>query len=164
MSVNAVKPMEIEPVKKSEFKTYIMKKLMGMLVVFVLFVTLGYSQQKKERASKINDFTPEQIATLKSKKMALQLDLNENQQQEAFKLFKSFAENRKNNFKSLKKEKWPLLTSDEKFKLKSEQLDHQIAQKKALQKILSKEQFEKWEKSTKMCKHYKKHNRRSNKK
>lgn len=124
-----------------------MKNLTGILVISLLLATTGYSQQKRDRAHRVSDFSPEQIATIKSKKMTLHLDLNENQQQEVFKLFKDCAEESKNARTNFKKEKGTSLSSDEKFKLKNAKLDRKIAHKKALQKILTKEQFQKWENS-----------------
>ena len=102
------------------------------------------AQEKKERTEPLK---PEQRVELRVKQMDLALDLNDKQQKEISKLMldrakkgEQFRAQRKANKEAGKK-----LTSDEKFALKSKALDERIAMKDEMKKILSAEQFAKWE-------------------
>lgn len=92
------------------------------------------------------DFTPEQIATLRVKELTLMLDLNEKQQTQVEQLELEIAKDRiakRDSDKKPGKE----LTDDERYELRTEKLDKQIAHKNSMRGILNKEQFEKWEKA-----------------
>ncbi len=95
------------------------------------------------------DFTPEQVAELKTKKMTLALDLSEAQQQEVEQLELERANNRiakMEERKALKNEgKRSKEDSDSRFEHLNERLDQQIAYKAQIKEILSAEQFSKWE-------------------
>ena len=108
---------------------------------------------KKERRDKFKNFTAEEIATLQTKKMTLALDLSETQKNDIYSLNLEAAKDRKAKMKAREaqkgKEKKTELSKDERYQLANERLDKQIAHKKALKNILSKEQFEKWEQAQK---------------
>ena len=108
---------------------------------------------KKERRDKFKDFTAEEIATLQTKKMTLALDLSEAQKDDVYKLNLEAAKERKEKMKAREAQKAEgkktELSKDERYQLANERLDKQIAHKKALKSILSKEQFEKWEQAQK---------------
>ena len=106
-----------------------MKKVILILVLFIGFNTIA---QKRE----IKEINPEQFATLSTKRMTLDLDLNESQQTKIYQLNLENANARK-------------MTSDDRFVMQNKMLDHQIAQKKKMKSILTNEQFEKWEKMSK---------------
>ena len=91
------------------------------------------------------DFTPEQFAELQTKKLTLELNLDEKQQAKVFDLELIATKNREAH----KTEKGPReeMTDEEKFERQSARLDAQIEYKDAMKSILSKDQFEKWEKS-----------------
>lgn len=119
------------------------------MLVFIMFSTVVLSAQEtntEKRKSKAN-FTPEQRAELRSKKMTLELDLSESQQNQVQQLFLKSEKNRvsADKLSSVK-------TSNEKFQAKSARLDNRITFKKELKSILSKGQFEKWENSKKRVK------------
>jgi periplasmic protein CpxP/Spy len=121
-----------------------MKKVIAVLV---LFVGLNTMAQKREN----RDLNPEQIATLTTKKMTLDLDLNESQQSKIYELQLENAKSRMTKMEAHKKakensESMKKLSSEERFAKKTEMLDHQIAQKKKMKAILNADQFEKWEK------------------
>ena len=121
-----------------------MKKVIAVLV---LFVGLNTMAQKREN----RDLNPEQIATLTTKKMTLDLDLNESQQSKIYELQLENAKSRMTKMEAHKKakensERMKKLSSEERFAKKTEMLDHQIAQKKKMKAILNADQFEKWEK------------------
>lgn len=106
-------------------------------------------EAKKERIHKQMNFTPEEIATLQTKKMVLRLDLTEDQQREIHKINLTNAKERKAKMEAHKKmregnnEEKP--SKEDRFKMMNERLDRQIANKKDMKRILSKEQFEKFE-------------------
>jgi len=107
-------------------------------------------RDKQERTQRFKDFTPEQIAKLQTKKMALKLDLTEAQQRDIKKINLANAKERKakrEEFK-LKREKNndEKLSKEERFNFMNGRLDKQISNKKEMKRILSKEQFEKFEK------------------
>jgi hypothetical protein len=132
-----------------------MKKLVGLLVImFVLTSTInaqGNGNRGNQMKGKQSNFTPEQIATLQVKKMNLQLDLNQSQQDAIFKLQKNQAMVRQAMQKSIQEKRLngTVLTNEEKFQLKSSRLDRMEQHKLAMQKILTPEQFTKWETNTK---------------
>ncbi len=109
--------------------------------------------EHKENVHKFNDFSPEQIAILQTKKMTLHLDLTEMQQREIQKINLANAIERKAKMETRKKMKESNASEkpsiEERFNMMSERLDNQIARKKQMQAILSKEQFEKLEKDVK---------------
>ncbi len=131
-----------------------MKKLAGLLsIILLLSMTMEGQERKerKERHRKGADLTTEQMATLKTKKMTLFLDLDQNQQKEIYNLLKEQTELRQSKmaaFKEKRKEGVEL-TSDDKFQMQNDQLDQQIKNKAAMKNLLSKEQFEKFEKASK---------------
>jgi len=128
-----------------------MKKLVGLTVIVLLFSLTISAQQKQERSHRESDFTPEQKATLMAKKMTLALDLDKNQETAVYKLMMENAEERQAAMAEMKKRKesGTKPTNDEKFDMQNNRLDKMIAHKAAMKKILSEEQFAKWEKSMK---------------
>ena len=132
-----------------------MKKL---IFVFVVLITMNTQAQDGKREFKegeneekrafLKDLTPEETATLKTKRMTLHLDLTDAQQRqiekinlENSKLIKSKREGRK--YIDSKP------TKEERLKMMNERLDQQIATKKKVKSILNEGQYEKWEKSMK---------------
>lgn len=79
--------------------------------------------------------------------MALELDLNDNQQKQILNLNKKFADRKGKENEKIKgiKESGKTLTSDEKFKLQNERLDLQLEYQSEIKKILNEEQFKKWQ-------------------
>lgn len=125
---------------------------MKKLITLALIATIGlssYAQEKKERQGRhegnpMEKFTPEQRNELMLKKMTLELDLNANQQKEMSKLIAEQNAKREAHLKD-RKAKTEKPTSDEIFAMKSKMLDEQIAMKDKMKKILSPEQFKKWD-------------------
>ncbi len=120
------------------------------------------TESRKEMRQKMKDLTPEQVASLKTKKMTLQLDLTETQQAKVEELQLEIAKKRKEHFENRKDRKE--LTSDELFEKRSEMLDGKIALKAKMKSILTEEQYQKWEKGLRgkhkrMRKHTKKEGR-----
>ncbi|MDX1364435.1 MAG: DUF4890 domain-containing protein [Arenibacter latericius] len=122
-----------------------MKKLIFTVLLMIGFTAFAQNDHRKG----MMDMSPEQVATLQTKKMTLALGLNDAQQAQIQKLNVENATLRMEKMKEMraKKESGEMkkLTSEERYALRSERLDHQIAQNQQLQKILTKDQFEKWE-------------------
>lgn len=138
-----------------------MKKI---LVIAIALVSLhGYAQERqrehrndirKERSQIKEKLTPEQAATLKTKQMALRLDLSDAQQKEIYKINLANAKERQAKMEAAKKmkEKGEKPSKENRYERMNERLDKQLAQKKKLKSILTQEQFEKLEKGVKQKK------------
>ena len=128
-----------------------MKRIVGFTVIVLLISFSISAQQKQERNRKGSDFTPEQNATLMAKKMTLALDLDENQQKEVFTLMKQHMTEREVKMTEIKKQKenGTEFTSKQRFEMQHSMLDKQIQHKTAMKTILSKDQFDQWEKTMK---------------
>ncbi|KOS07875.1 hypothetical protein AM493_18780 [Flavobacterium akiainvivens] len=115
-------------------------------------------------------FTPEQRAELRAKKLTLQLDLTDKQQTELQKVFTTQAKERQTAMEQHKanREAGKKLSPDERFAMQNRKLENQISAKRELKKILTEDQFAKFEKMkhkrhekiTKRAKKMKKHHRR----
>lgn len=110
-------------------------------------------KEKKEMRTKkgnhfMKDLTPEQMAELQTKKLTLALDLSSSQQQQILALNTATAKDRKQKMEArkAKMEKKEKPTADEKYAMLNERMDAKIAHKQKMKQILSKEQYEKWEK------------------
>jgi len=127
-----------------------MKKILFAMLLFVGLTALAQPGDKEKRANHMQDLTPEQMATLQTKKMTLQLDLTSEQQDKIMAINLENAKMRKAKMaerKAMKKDedaKKP--TSEERYARANEALDRKIAQKAEMKRILSDQQFEKWEK------------------
>lgn len=106
-------------------------------------------QDKKERAERMSEYSPEEIAELQTKQMTLQLDLTEAQQKQIMALNVENAKSRKAFMEERKKvmengdRKEP--SKEERLKMKNDMLDKKIAVKKQMKEILNAEQYKKWE-------------------
>lgn len=124
----------------------------NILFVFLLATSLVAFGQNGKRKMKVDkEFTPEQQAILKTKKMVLALDLNESQQSQVLALHKNWIQEKsttKAAHKSLTTEE---MTSDQKFEMMNARLDTKIDHQQELKKVLNKDQYELWKESiTKM--------------
>jgi len=131
-----------------------MKNLATILAFVFAFTFTTQAQKQKKRSHKRPQLTIEQHTNLAIKKITLDLDLSENQQNKIKPLIaakmterKAFMEKRKEARKERKKP-----TADEVYALKSKVLDNQIAMRNSMKEILNKEQFEKFEKMQKVRK------------
>ncbi len=128
-----------------------MKKVIITVILLAGFTTMA---QKGERGARdgrggMQDLSSEQMATLQTKKMTLALDLTQKQQEQIKSLQLEKAKRRKAKMeegeaqKEAGEAKKP--TSEERFTKMNGRLDRQIAQKAEMKKILSDEQYKKWE-------------------
>ncbi len=125
-----------------------MKKLVIVALLLSGLTAMAQKEERKDRQNSKKDLTPEQMATLQTKKMTLALDLSDAQQAKMKTLFASNAAERKAKMEAHKarKESGEKMTSEEHYKMQNERLDHQIAQKKEMKALLNEDQFAKWEK------------------
>ncbi|MCK0157937.1 hypothetical protein MWU65_12140 [Cellulophaga sp. F20128] len=108
----------------------------------------------KMRKAHMANFSPEQLATLQTKKMTLALDLTAAQQSKVQKLNEANAKLRQEKIKEFKAKKEDTqLSSEERYKRASSILDHKIAQKQEMKKILSEDQYDTWLKQNKGREH-----------
>lgn len=131
-----------------------MKKL--LIIALALFALQVTAQDKKEnrkelRKEKMEHFKsmdPAEKAKLQTKRMTLALDLTQEQQDKVEKLNLKNAELRKAGMEKRMalKEANKKLSKDERLKASNAKLDHEIATKKEMEAILTKEQFEKYTK------------------
>lgn len=140
-----------------------MKKLITAVLIAAISIT-GFAQEKHEsheknekhdckmhEGHKMEKFTPEQRNQLMLKKMTLELDLNSTQQKEMSKIISDQSAKKEAHMKKMKEkmDKKEEPTSDEIFEMKSKMLDDKIEMKEKMKKILTPEQYKKWEKSKK---------------
>jgi hypothetical protein len=128
-----------------------MKKVIA--IAFISLSFLANAQEKKQRANKMQDYSPEEMAQIQTKQMTLDLDLTEAQQKQVQQINLENAQERKAKYearenvsKSSEKER---PSDEERLKMKNEQLDRQIEMKKKMKSILNEDQFKKWEEISK---------------
>ena len=133
-----------------------MKKVLLIAVALVaLQVTAqerkeGPNKERGDKMERFKDMTPEEMATLQTKKMTLHLDLNEAQQREIQELNLQNATERKANMEAHKalKESGNMQkpSKEDRLKMMNERLDNQITRKAKMKTILNADQYSKWEK------------------
>ena len=123
-----------------------MRKL-TIITVFLFGISLT-AQRHEGKRNGMQDLTPQQVATLQTKKMTLALDLDETQQKEVASLLSEKAALRKTKLeeRSIKRSEETRPTKEERFAMQNEHLDQQIAHKAEMKKILTEKQFTRWEK------------------
>ena len=119
---------------------------MKTALLSILLVTglMGYSQRGPHHAG-MKDMSADQVASIKTKKLTLALDLSEKQQQEIQEIHLEQAmERQTRREEGRNRDSKP--DADERYAMINERLDRQIEMKEKMKGILGKEQFEKWEK------------------
>ncbi len=126
-----------------------MKKVIIAIVLLAGGITFAQKGEKGSR-ERMKDLSPEQMATLQTKKATLALDLTKAQQTQMKAFFTEEAEKRKAKMEARKAQKESgekkALTSEERYAKANKRLDYQLAQKEKLAAILSDVQMAKWEK------------------
>lgn len=122
-----------------------MKKL--MLIALALLALQVNAQDNRpgyngERGSKMKDVSPEESANLKAKRMTLNLDLSEKQQDQVYQLFLKNEKERQ----EMREARQAQTERPSKEEMESVRLDKQIEMKKQMKGILTQEQYTKWEK------------------
>ncbi|MFT6370107.1 MAG: hypothetical protein ACJAWH_001190 [Maribacter sp.] len=123
-----------------------MKKL-ALIAVLLSGVYLT-AQRHEGKRNGMKDLNPKQIATLETKIMTLVLDLDKNQQKEVEWILLANAKLKKTKLeqRKLKRDEGTKPTKEQRFAMQNEHLDHMIVQKAEMKKLLTDEQFSKWEK------------------
>ena len=125
-----------------------MKKLALIVLLVVGLSTYAQEGKKQERQGAERErLSPEQRNQLQLKKMTLDLNLNESQQKEIAKILEEQSAKRQADMATFKanKDKGVKPTAEERFAMKNKKLDEAIAVKAKVQKVLTPEQFKKWE-------------------
>ena len=129
-----------------------MKKLIFIALAFIAVQATAQQRNDRpnrpqgERMERFKDMTPEEMATLQTKKMALQMDLTESQQKEIQKINLENAKERKARMEARRNSgNMRNLSKEERLKIANERLDRQIEMKAKMKKILNEEQYAKWE-------------------
>jgi periplasmic protein CpxP/Spy len=139
-----------------------MKKLIIIAIALISIQGIAQEERKerpnrKEMAQKMSDLTPEETASLRTKKMTLHLDLNKSQQAEVYKLNLENANMRKNMMETRKAKmqsgSMEKPTKEQRLAMENAKLDHQIAMKAKMKTILNNDQYVKWEKSLEKMAH-----------
>lgn len=125
-----------------------MKKLFILALLVVGMTSFAQERKVRSERAKMEQMTPEQRNQLHLKKMTLELDLNASQQKEMSTVIAEQSTKREARMaerKATKDSAKKQLTSDELFAKKSQMLDEQIVMKGKMKKILSADQYKKWD-------------------
>lgn len=123
-----------------------MKKIISITAIVILFSLTITAQGNQRGINQKSNLTSEQRVDLQTKKMALKLDLDVNQQKEVKKiLLKSADERNKIRDEFRQKKQSGELTADERFTFENNRLERQMVHKTEMKNILTKDQFLKWE-------------------
>ena len=125
-----------------------MKKLFIAALLVVGMTSFAQERKARPERAQMEQMTPEQRNQLHLKKMTLELDLNASQQKEMSKIIAEQSAKREARMTERKASKDSVkkqLTADELFAKKSKMLDEQIVMKERIKKILSADQYKKWD-------------------
>jgi len=133
-----------------------------LVVALIVLMTISIQAQESINDAKkeshgnkhkefMQDLTPEEAATLRTKKMTLQLDLTESQQREIKKINLEMAQERSTKREERKKKmeqaKVQRPSKEERLSMMNNRLNKQIETKKKMKGVLNEKQYGKWEKS-----------------
>ena len=140
-----------------------MKKLILTLTLLTGVLLTAQEMRPRKHHHKQDDLTVEQRATLQTKRLALALDLTENQQKQVQKLKLEQEELRQSKRAEMKAKREANdekgISKEERYKHELERLDHMISFKAEMKSILNQSQYEKWER----MQHHKRKQTRSRK-
>ena len=125
-----------------------MKKLFIVALLVVGMTSFAQERKATTERAQMEQMTLEQRNQLHLKKMTLELDLNASQQKEMSKVIAEQSAKREAKMaerKATKDVAKKQLTADERFAKKNQMLDEQIVMKERMKKILSADQYKKWE-------------------
>jgi len=125
-----------------------MKNVMLICSLFLVFVANAQRQggmdKKNSQERVMKDATPEEMATLRSKKLTLDFDLSQAQQSQVKAIELGRAKTAKARMAARKDKN--TLTKAEVVTLKNDRLDAAIAYKREMKAVLNTTQYERWEK------------------
>ncbi len=126
-----------------------MKRLILAVVLLSGFLLTAQEGDRYRHKMGAGDMTPEQLATLKTKKLTLALDLTEAQQQAVQKItLEQVQLQRAKRSEMLEKRKADAESrpsKEERYQHQLDRLDEMIAHKANMKEVLTEAQFEKWE-------------------
>ena len=124
-----------------------MKKVLVILIVFVGFSAMAQKKRPHQpRKQLLESLDAEQIATLRTKKMTLALDLNQEQFEEVLQLNiaeATFHKEKRETRKATADDSKPS-TASERFNMANARLNRQIAMQQQLKDILTDDQYTLW--------------------
>ncbi|MGB1370950.1 MAG: hypothetical protein ACPH8A_04610 [Flavobacteriaceae bacterium] len=124
-----------------------MRTILSILFLLISFSATAQPNQngmkRQKRMENMKNMTPEQQATLWSKKMTLELELNPSQQEQLYTLILEKARQHKMHKKNRLKEN---PSDEERFQMQVNMLDEKIKMRNAMKSILNPDQYEKWKK------------------
>ena len=132
-----------------------MKNLIAIVALFVSVTALAQEAPHMERMKKMMDATPEEMADIQTKRLTLDLVLDDKQQKEIYNLELANAKERKAKWqeRAAKIKEGEKPTEAEREAMRAERkknysamLESQIAHQEKMKEILSEEQFDKWRK------------------
>ncbi len=137
-----------------------MKKVILLGLLMIGFIGQAQNERGENgHRGNLEDLSPEQMATLQTKRMTLALDLNEAQQKQLQKINLDQVTSRKEKMDEMKAKKesgeMTKPTSEERYAMQTARIDKQIAHKAQMKQLLSKEQYVKWEKMQQRKGHHK---------
>lgn len=124
-----------------------MKRVVSLCVMVLLVASMSAQEKRKMHAREnFENATPEQLAELKTKKMALDLDLNEKQQKEIYALNLEESKKQKEMFEARQKMKESGERPDktDRMAMMNEHLDKQLEVQNKMKGILNEAQYAKW--------------------
>src|SRR5690606_5117364 len=131
-----------------------MKKLCIIAIAFITLQATAQDQKPtltKAKVERMNsDMSPEDIAQIQTKKMTLELDLDESQQKKVNALLLEEEKARVEKKAAYRKMKEDAdtkaaITKEDRVKMMNERLDKQIEMKAKMKTILNADQYAKWE-------------------
>ena len=119
-------------------------------MITVLFLALGLSTFAQERGEGRKDLSNEEMATLSAKRLAMQLDLNEDQEMKLKTLYMTRMETMEEGREENAEKRADMMEKRDEMREKREEVrekrENESEEMKAeLQKILTADQFQKWE-------------------
>jgi periplasmic protein CpxP/Spy len=111
-----------------------------IILAVMLFSLAGLAQNPAEKP---NELSNEEMASLQAKRLAMQLDLNEEQEQKLKVLYLKRIEERKELMEERREARKEMM--EERKEQRQEMMEMNQQQKDELRGILSEEQFSKWE-------------------
>jgi len=125
-----------------------MKKLIVAALLIVGMTSFAQENDRMQKRERMEKLTPEQRDQLQLKKLTLDLNLSAEQQKEMARIIADRSAKREAMVteRKLQKDKGVTPTADDRFKKENERLDYQAAETAKLKKLLTEEQFTKWEK------------------
>ena len=115
-------------------------------MITIVFLALGLSTFAQERGEGRKDLSNEEMATLSAKRLAMQLDLNEDQEMKLKTLYMTRMDVKEEGRAENAEKRTEMMEKREEMKEMREKRENESEEMKTeLQKILTAEQFQKWE-------------------